>query len=1107
MRNLKLLGVDVEEHRHLDSSEIVEWFHHVEEETWICTVLRSGEICEEDEAVGWISGGVTASKVSYDGELLAICSGDQSLVLMRTSSWDLVTEVNLAANARGCAWRRDDAFLAVFLENGHVFVFNPDGVQEAVSEKALTEVVGCCSFSRPGGLIAAGIPSSGQVRFYERNCLRHLRSDFQSSAKQMSDLSFNATGSLLALLDEEPKRLLIYFFSNYRWYLKQDIGLPDTVQSLIWDAENALKIRAYTNVGESISFEFSWSTIVSSDETNTAAVVDGQSILLTHLRNQIIPPPMCSEDIVLERSISQVFFARGEGVLYALLSDGQLVDVQSKDQVASLSPGVFPRMPCISRAASRLVIVAGGKGADESLQVYETSPGAPAELIAEHPMDTGVADVVSSTSAKGFFFVATKGKRLFRVSPSGDMEAVPSSESADILSFATCEFQSSLSSSEYLLLLCGGGLLKVLDWQTGREGTISDECTSFDATSKFLVYSTRSNVIHTVYLEHQEHPKSFPSLEDILMSPGPKSEIVPGRPIDRGSKIVKALSDQMRVVLQAPRGNLECFVPRPMAVSQLQNKIRDRDYRGAFKLCREQRLDGDLIVAEDFDANKFVDEVGHPTRLSVFVSQLSLVALEKVGDALLAAMGRDNVKYVHTVVTTLMSFEPPRVGAALRAISQNTEGESEEAMMDYLLILSKNQEEVYAAALATYDLRLASLVVAHSQLDPKAHREELESLQALPELNRKFEIASRVGKFDEALQFLRVFETSDVVIKFACEHELYASAIPLFAGDSDSVKVVKEAYALSCMKKCLYAEAAGLYQSTGEFMKAAEAYLESGDYLMSMSSARLELSGEQLDSFLREVATRMESESKPRDAAYVLSECLAEREAAVDVLCSAGEWRHAFDISTRHKELGLIEGLVVPQMVLSHESRITELSELNIKLTERSRRLQVVRDLKSRRREREDDESSDVFPESDAGSMVSDFTFGSQTSQATDLTGPSLAIGSTSAKREKYAARKRAKAQKKRKRIVQGHPQEEEYLVEYLRNAIILEQSVADIVDLIMAFVFVGRMDEAGNLQRSLIEVLNTCGSFPEDVLEGKDHVHQRSWVLHMLIIEENSPQ
>mmetsp|Transcript_23886 Transcript_23886/g.93964 ORF Transcript_23886/g.93964 Transcript_23886/m.93964 type:complete len:1074 (-) Transcript_23886:2257-5478(-) len=1071
MRNLTLLEVDVQEHRDLDWSEVVEWFHHVEEETWICKVFRSGEICEEEEAVGWISGGVTAAKVSNDGELLAICSGEQSLILMRTSSWELVTEVNLAAKARGCAWRRDDAFLAVFLENGHVFVFNPDGVQEAVSEEALPEVVGCCSFSRPGGLIAAGIPSSGEVKFYERNCLRHLRSDFQSSAKQMSDLSFNATGGLLAILDEEPKRLLIYYFSNYKWYLKQDIALPATVQSLSWDAENALKIRAYTNVEDVISFTFSWSTIVSSDESNTAAVVDGQSILLTHLQNQIVPPPMCSEEIAFERSISQVFFARGEGVLYALLSDGQIVDVQSKEQVASLSPDSFPRMPCLSRAANRLIVVAGAKGADESIQVYDTSPGAPAELIAQHPMDTGVADVVSSASTNGFFFVATKGKRVFRVSPSGDMEAVPASESADILSFAPCEFRSSSSCSEYLLLLCGGGLLKVLDWETGREGTISDECTSFDSSSKFLVYSTRSNVIHTVSLEHQEHPKSILSLADILTGLAQESETVPGRPIDRGSKIVKALNDEMRVVLQAPRGNLECFIPRPMAVSQLQKKIRDQDYRGAFKLCREQRLDGDLIVSVDFDANKFVDEVGHPTRLSIFISQLSLVALEKVGDALLAAMGRDTVKFIHTIVTTLMSFEPPRVSAALRAISQNAAGESEEAMMDYLLILSKNQEEVYAAALATYDLRLASLVVAHSQLDPRAHREELESLQALPELNRKFEIASRVGKFNEALQFLRVFETSDVVIKFACEHELYASAILLFDGDSESVKVVKEAYALSCMEKCLYAEAAGLYQSTGHFLKAAEAYLESGDYLMSMSCARLELSGEQLDSFLRQVATRLESESKPRDAAYVLSECLGEPEAAVEVLCSAGEWRHAFDISTRHKALRLVEGLVVPQMVLSLESRITELSELNVKLTERSGRLQVVRDLKSRRREREDDESSDIFPESDAGSMVSDFTFGSHTSQATDLTGPSLTIGSTSAKREKYAARKRAKAQKKRKRIVQGHPQEEEYLVEYLRNAVILEQSVDDVVDLIMAFVFVRRMDEAANLQRYKVSV------------------------------------
>lgn len=121
-------------------------------------------------------------------------------------------------------------------------------------------------------------------------------------------------------------------------------------------------------------------------------------------------------------------------------------------------------------------------------------------------------------------------------------------------------------------------------------------------------------------------------------------------------------------------------------------------------LCREQRLDGNLIVKldEGFDAAKFVADVPMPSKLSVFFSSLSVSTIHAVSDALVLAM--DPTTMIHPIVTLYMSSEPPRLNDTLKLIAMQN-AQVQEQILDYVLILAKNEELVYAEALGTFDLR------------------------------------------------------------------------------------------------------------------------------------------------------------------------------------------------------------------------------------------------------------------------------------------------------------------------------------------------------------------------------------------------------------------
>lgn len=257
------------------------------------------------------------------------------------------------------------------------------------------------------------------------------------------------------------------------------------------------------------------------------------------------------------------------------------------------------------------------------------------------------------------------------------------------------------------------------------------------------------------------------------------------RSVERGSRLVAIFPNNPNVVIQMPRGNLECISPRALALPYVMAKIRDQDYLTALDITRRQRIDTNLIV--DFDPDAFLEKGG----AEIFISQVQKI--DNINLFLSSLIDIDTTLWKYPVpswlrVETEAARAPPqsvevaakvnRVCVKMREVMLNAEknrstqsgtivtdghfllpilstfAKEVPARLEEALILIKssasqmqpkygkktsallsdhvqssiqylaflaNYELLYSTAIGLYDFELAKAVSRHSQMDPKVY--------------------------------------------------------------------------------------------------------------------------------------------------------------------------------------------------------------------------------------------------------------------------------------------------------------------------------------------------------------------------------------------------
>ncbi|RLN94292.1 hypothetical protein BBJ28_00020255 [Nothophytophthora sp. Chile5] len=137
--------------------------------------------------------------------------------------------------------------------------------------------------------------------------------------------------------------------------------------------------------------------------------------------------------------------------------------------------------------------------------------------------------------------------------------------------------------------------------------SLASACSSFRycAVSSVLLYTTqgRESQLRMVPLAALRlHSKDPASLAE---SGSSKTHEV--RSIERGALLIATVGDSAKVIVQMPRGNLECVTPRLLVLALVVQLIKSRKYVAALEMCRRHRLDLNVLV--DFDPCSFLEHV------------------------------------------------------------------------------------------------------------------------------------------------------------------------------------------------------------------------------------------------------------------------------------------------------------------------------------------------------------------------------------------------------------------------------------------------------------------------------------------------------------------
>nr|CAD7573530.1 unnamed protein product [Timema californicum] len=629
---------------------------------------------------------------------------------------------------------------------------------------------------------------------------------------------------------------------------------------------------------------------------------------------------------------------------------------------------------------------------------------------------------------------------------------------------------------------------------------IANNVTSYTLHSEFILLTTLQ---HTLLCSRLDL--------DGIESLASDHNLGTSRRIERGARLVIAVPCDTRVILQMPRGNLECIQPRPLLLHLAATYLDSREYRRAFELFRKQRINLNLLYdhnPEAFSSNTghFVRSVKDPTWLSLFLSELQEMDMtqtmyagfyakksedksltknkvhsvcEVVRTAILAL--DDSETYLLPVITSHVRQQS--LAAALNVIKTVREQEdkagerkplvsSGEALRYLLYLVDVN--ELYDVALGMYDFELVTMVAAKSQKDPKEYLPFLNQLRKMEPHYQRYCIDKHLKRFESALHNIASCSGNNQYLEECLtlirDHKLYTQALLLFDRSSPAYGRISVLYAEHLLDARRPYEAALMFQRGGDLSRALQCYQAAGDWRQALTLANtMQYSESQVHELCRLLVERLAEQHHYGEAAQVLSQLVGDLEESVAMLVRGHMWPQATWSALSGQRSDLIETHIKPGLSDHLELLTSQLATAREQFGMYKARLAVVRSTQQLHFEDKEGDTipadSDLF--SDTTSVMTS-TIASSRSRLSD--------------RSHRSSKNRRKQERKLLSLKEGSPHEDLALIRALHDLVTRTDNLRDEVRCLCTELLRFHRDkEAASLQRDLVNVLkNMQGSLAE---------------------------
>ncbi|XP_053559202.1 elongator complex protein 1 [Bombina bombina] len=1055
-------------------------------------------------------------------------------------------------------WRGDGqlfAVSAVCKETGarKVRVWNRELALQSTSE-AVEGLEQALSWKPSGSLIAStqSKPNKHDVVFFEKNGLLHgeFTLPFAKGQVKVNELLWNTDSTVLAIWlqdignnDTNPCTYVqLWTVGNYHWYLKQSLHFGNDenkqIVSLAWDPENSFRLHIICRGWQYICYDWFWSTDCSGREGPLGhadvAVIDGDKVLVTSFQQSVVPPPMCTFHIQFPCAVNEVTFHMDPQKSHNLA----ILDVKNTIYIYTYGHNTV-KDPTVKIGA------VGGNGFKVSAQ----TPVLEKEYRFKEPYDTlplhfrfltWVGDDTflaispgqdSSYSAINQLTLTEEDGQQINIRQGGTINGQVTSLCYSSKS-KTCALQTSngqlwkyfweahtpvlepwqdgLGNDVKFPLQCVQTAIATIDGEEVVLGLTersrffinnleaAANISSFTIHDDFLLLTTHAHTCRCLSLKDT----SLKSIEALLSSASnPNDETI--RKVERGSRIVTVVPQDIKLVLQMPRGNLESVHHRALVLAQIRKWLDSLLFREAFECMRKLRINLNLIYDHNpkvflENVDLFVKQIDTVNYINLFLTELKkedvtttmypspalpsqntcqsqqAKKVDIVCDAVRAAMERLNPqKYCLSILTSYVRKSTPELETALQKVHEIRESSpspksvSAEEALKYLLFLV-DVNELYDHSLGTYDFDLVIMVAEKSQKDPKEYLPFLNKLKQMETNYQRYTIDKHLKRYKKALGHLSKcgpehFTEFLNLVKDQC---LYTEALALYSKDTKEYMTINEAYGEYLSSKNQHEQAGLIFARCSNFSKALEAFVVSGSWqLVLCMASQLQYSEDKMAALARSVAAKLVEQRKYSEAAVLLEQYAEDYEEAILFLLEGALWEEALRLVHKYKRLDILETNLKPALLDAQKNHMVFLDSQKTTFTRHRQRLAVVRELKEKARQGLIDEDAPEGPESDLFSETSSIMTASDTSGK---------YSHSNSRISSRSSKNRRKAERKKHSLKEGSPLEDVALLEALGEIIrLVDKLKSEMHSLLRLLVLFGYETHAKDLQQTFDELLN----------------------------------
>lgn len=404
-----------------------------------------------------------------------------------------------------------------------------------------------------------------------------------------------------------------------------EFSTEDKINYLQWDnrigEEKTLHILFES--GKYLIYKWHWS-INRYNRTGLVCVIDGKRLLLTDFSKAVIPPPMSSQELLLEEEAYIVSIC-----LQGVQEDLQLCVYDSKHNLHIYkakvkSPTLFTKQGILKPLKEAEIPLQYA-----NLQWFESFEDT--YLVANYTVDKvsslqffsldlpqSCYKIVSTVNIPGTIYTLT---------PSGREQP--------------CELFYQLLEDCRLIQL-------VFDVDTNRETSrrlhaqfenLIDQLDTFIRPLEAETFTIALTNKQDLFINSQRSAQdvtsycmagnylTFTKLASLHFLRLSDLCLVNERRLERGSKLITTVADSARTVLQMPRGNLEAICPRVLSLELVGALLESQKYCLAFDMLRKQRINLNILCDHnmcDFvnRMDVFLQEIQNPNWLNLFLSDL-----------------------------------------------------------------------------------------------------------------------------------------------------------------------------------------------------------------------------------------------------------------------------------------------------------------------------------------------------------------------------------------------------------------------------------------------------------------------------------------------------